>query len=85
MVNDAVSSLASSFVFPPLGSDTKEEVKKNASLRIPREAVGFAVKETRREASAMRRLCKVSSMEISYVSLGDRFAAIWFGVQLVVR
>jgi len=53
--------MGSSFTFPPLGSDTKKGVKKKASLRIPVEAVRKALGETRREACAMRRLCKVSS------------------------
>ena len=53
--------MGSSFAFPPLGSDTKKGVKKKASPRIPSEAVRMALEETRREACAMRRLCKVSS------------------------
>ena len=36
---------------------------------------GFEVAPAGRKRTP-RRLCKVSSIEISYVSLGDRFAAI---------
>ncbi|MBQ7666615.1 MAG: hypothetical protein IJS46_01315, partial [Kiritimatiellae bacterium] len=58
-------------------SDTKE-VKTKASLRIPKEALRFALIETRREASAYApSLQGVAYREISQVSFDDRFAAIW--------
>lgn len=42
-------------------SDTDRD-KMEASLHVSEEAVRIALMETRREASAMRRLCKVSSI-----------------------
>ena len=50
--------------------------KKKASLRVPREAVGIALYETQREASALRfPLQGAVVLETSYISLDDRFAA----------
>ena len=49
---------------------------KKTSLRVPSEAVGIALVETRREVSAcaLSSACAVN-LETSYISLDDRFAA----------
>ena len=47
--------------FAARGQTRIKDKKKNASLHISNEALRFAFVEIRREASAMRSLCKVSS------------------------
>ena len=54
--------------------------EKKASLRVPREAVGLPYRKHKERQARVRFLCKCRPVEISYVSLGDRFAAqIVFG------
>ena len=61
----------------PLGGQTRIKGKIKASLRVPREAVGLPYRKHKERRNAVAfSSARYRPVEISYVSLGDRFAAM---------
>ena len=53
------------------------QAQKKASLRVPREAVGLPYRKHKERRNAVAfSSARYRPVEISYVSLGDRFAAM---------
>lgn len=61
----------------PLHNQTRIRGKIKASLRVPREAVGLPYRKHKERRNAVAfSSARYRPVEISYVSLGDRFAAM---------
>jgi hypothetical protein len=61
----------------PLHNQTRINGKIKASLRVPREAVGLPYRKHKERRNAVAfSSTRYRPVEISYVSLGDRFAAM---------
>ena len=70
-------SRACSCSVSPLGGQTRIKGKIKASLRVPREAVGLPYRKHKERRNAVAfSSARYRPVEISYVSLGDRFAVV---------